>query len=182
MWRRLILALALLLTAMALPAAHAERRAVEDERFLLPYALQIIGESAFERTAAVEVRLQAGVRRIDDRAFAEMPRLRSIYIPPATESIGESAFASDDHLVIHGVPGSFAEDYAEKYGFEFVARDISGIPEDGRRPENPGRAALPGGSAGISDGGERPADAGPPELTADPKERPEYYPIDYDFP
>ena len=42
-----------------------------------------------------------------------------IYIPEATVTIDKDAFSGDDGLIIIGKSESYAETYAQEYGFDF---------------------------------------------------------------
>lgn len=93
----------------------------EPQELVLPSSLQEIDEEIFEGGNFEYVRLPEGAKRIRNRAFANCKRLISIYIPSATTSIAEDAFnGCPDNMTIFGLQGSYAEFYAEKYGFEFV--------------------------------------------------------------
>ena len=183
-WIRLLMPVAFIGILLAIPIGCARAEGDESQRMLLPYSLKSIESSAFEKTAAREVYLPAGVTRIGYRAFANMSALEAVYLPPAAAYIDESAFASDDRLVIYGIPGSEAEDWAAKHSVPFVSKDIWGITED--------RSANPDTSEPASDVlTDEPStdDTLMPvfgmalkALSVDPKEKPEYYPIDYDFP
>ena len=59
--------------------------------------------------------------KIGPRAFADCPNLAYIYIPEATRRIDPNAFGKTNNLTIIGKDGSYAEFYAQKYGFTFEA-------------------------------------------------------------
>ena len=89
--------------------------------FIPPAKLTEIGEEAFAGVAATAVKLGENVSSIGSRAFADCPNLSAIYIPAATKSIDESAFADDGMLAtIVGKSGSAAEAFAKDNGYEFV--------------------------------------------------------------
>lgn len=58
---------------------------------------------------------------IGDDAFAYCLNLEKIVIPPSVTGIRYNAFHYDTKLEIYGVPGSYAEKYAEWFGFPFHA-------------------------------------------------------------
>ena len=90
---------------------------------ILPAAIQVIGEEAFEGTAAREVVLPGDVSRIEDRAFAGMENLRAVNIPESVEFIGEDVFAGDEKVTIYGISGGRAEEYARKNNLRFQRTD-----------------------------------------------------------
>ena len=87
--------------------------------FQLPSSLQSIEEEAFEGTAAAQVVLFDHVRRIQSRAFADMPYLEAVFIPESVLWLGDGVFSGAQSLTIYGVPGSFAETYARENQFVF---------------------------------------------------------------
>ncbi len=89
--------------------------------FVLPASLTTIGEEAFAGGAFTYARIPEGTTRIEGRAFADCPNLRHVYIPESATSIDSTAFAGTSGLTIHGKDGSYAEFYASKYGFAFIA-------------------------------------------------------------
>ena len=80
--------------------------------FILPANLTSIEEEAFAECAFTY---------IGPRAFADCPNLAYIYIPEATRRIDPNAFGKTNNLTIIGKDGSYAEFYAQKYGFTFEA-------------------------------------------------------------
>lgn len=52
-------------------------------------------------------------------AFADCISLENITIPPSVDDISDTAFASANHVTIHGVKGSYAEEYAKKRNIPF---------------------------------------------------------------
>lgn len=89
--------------------------------FILPAALTEIDEEAFAGGAFTYAHIPDGTMRIERRAFADCPNLKDVDIPASATSIDPTAFADTSGLTIHGTDGSFAEFYANKYGFGFVA-------------------------------------------------------------
>ncbi len=111
----------------------------------LPRTVKSIGASAFENCSGLESihssdglltikkRAFAGctslesfffpdaIKKIGDQSFLRCFRLSKIYIPNSCQSIGKDAFGNCPSIVIHGKPGSIAEDYARAYSLPFVA-------------------------------------------------------------
>ncbi len=86
----------------------------------IPGNVDSIGEEAFENCEDLStVVIQNGLTSIGDLAFAYDP-LTDVTIPPTVISIGEDAFSwGGTDIVIHGEAGSYAEEYAEEYEFDF---------------------------------------------------------------
>lgn len=89
--------------------------------FRLPSSLKTIGAEAFCGGAFRYPLLPDGVTSIGKRAFADCPNLSYIYIPASVKSIDSTAFAGVSDLNILGAAGSYAERFAAKYGFHFIA-------------------------------------------------------------
>lgn len=179
-WRIALLA-GLALVFMAFCPVLAERGSPEPGIMRFPIDLRVIEEGAFENTAARELYFQAKLTRIGDRAFADMPCLRAAYIPPTVTDIADDAFRSDGRVTLYGVGGSPIEDWARNHGFAFIERDVWGLAPAGPSPERraapmPGRGVAPRALPGLL------LVALLMQLALPPKERPEMYPIDYDFP
>ena len=84
-----------------------------------PASLEVIEEEAFEGTAIVNVKIPETVTTISDRAFANIPTLRSIRIPLATTQIASNAFAGSNNVTINAAPDSYARKYAKAHGLPF---------------------------------------------------------------
>ena len=81
-------------------------------------------DTAFLREIGEEIaRLYdgSGVTKIGARAFADCPKLQHIEILGPDTWIDPTSFAGVSELTIHGADGSYAEFYASKYGFNFIA-------------------------------------------------------------
>ena len=76
---------------------------------------------AFIGIAAASVKLPDGLQTIGGMAFANCPNLTLIYIPASCTSIAYNAFSNVSGLTIRGEAGSYAEDFADMYGFDFEA-------------------------------------------------------------
>lgn len=89
---------------------------------ILPAATEIIEESAFEGSGFSYVQLPETTKSIRSKAFAECKNLRFIYIPDSVSSIAADAFTGVNDLTIIGEDNSYAESYANRYGYDFVTR------------------------------------------------------------
>ena len=66
--------------------------------------------------------IREGCREIGAWAFAGCGSLTDIYIPSSVVTIAQTAFAGGhSDLIIHGVPGTQAQAFAEARGFGFRA-------------------------------------------------------------
>lgn len=127
---------------------NAFRDCVSLREIILPEDCRAIGASAFAgctslETAVIEVGvtniskgafancsslkellMSSNLRRIDAGAFRGCTALEEVMIRPNVTEIITNAFAGcSKDLVIKGVPGSYAQEYAERMGFGFVALD-----------------------------------------------------------
>ena len=91
--------------------------------FVIPSGITEIAEESFTGIAAKRVKLPENCAGISANAFAYCPNLIGIYIPDSCTSIAKTAFSGVTNLTIYGYDGSYAEFFAGKYGFEFVAID-----------------------------------------------------------
>ena len=90
---------------------------------VLPASLKKIEEEAFVGGAFNYVYISDGIEIIGARAFAECQNLQYIRIPESATQIAPDAFEGVSGIVIYGKDGTYAEYYAGKYGFDFVAID-----------------------------------------------------------
>ncbi|MDD4583644.1 MAG: S-layer homology domain-containing protein [Eubacteriales bacterium] len=96
----------------------------EIKSVVFPETLATIGTNAFHTNKLTEVILPESVTTIDDYAFGFNENLVKVVIPNPNVTIGEGAFAGgSSDLIIYGVPGSSAEEYATTNGITFI--DIS---------------------------------------------------------
>lgn len=96
---------------------------IPDADFILPSALQVIGDEAFAGVNAIYVKLGEDVTEIGDSAFANCGNLKWIYIPTGTVTISDSAFEGTNGLTILGYKNTEAQSYAARLGCAFVALD-----------------------------------------------------------
>ena len=75
-----------------------------------------------------EVTLEEGITLIEDDSFANCDNLEKIVIPKSVTGIRYTAFTYDTKLTIYGYKDTYAEKYAEIFGFPFVALDDSDTP------------------------------------------------------
>ena len=171
---------------IVLSSAFAEEDAgASSSTFMMPSSLKVIEDSAFENTAPREVFLPDSMEYIGDRVFSGIPRLKTVYIPASVGYIGENAFAGQNGLVIVGIPGSYAQDWARQHGIRFVVMDvwITDAAEQvwRRRDTYCVKAFAILLAAAILKIRWLFEASWIPALT-NPKEKPEMYPIEYDFP
>ena len=88
--------------------------------FFIPSFVTVIEEEAFMGIPAKCIKLSENVKEIGAKAFANCKGLEAIYIPSTCKSIASNAFSDVTGLTIFGADGSYAEFYANKYGFDFV--------------------------------------------------------------
>ncbi len=81
--------------------------------------VKIIGEGAFAGLGYLtSIVIPATVEEIGRTAFADCTSLRTIYFEGDPSVLGEQIFPG--YAVIFGKPGGHVEEYAKKYGKEFV--------------------------------------------------------------
>ena len=113
--------------------ARRARSAAEEAGFILPGALTIIEESAFEGVIAETVEISENVVSIEARAFADCKNLREITIPATVLTIDETALAGCKNVTVYGAKDSAAEKFVQavnaadpEAGFVFV--DVNAEP------------------------------------------------------
>ena len=91
--------------------------------FVLPAALQTIGEEAFSGVDATVVYLPDSVTAIEAGAFRNAAHLRQIRISATVVTIAPDALEGvpSAQLTIFGTPGSAAEDFAALISARFIA-------------------------------------------------------------
>jgi len=88
----------------------------------IPASVRIIDTSAFSTCENLtEVTIEEGCIHIGFRAFGNCKRLQSIMIPASVKQIENEAFLNCTKLTIYGVPGSYAETYAQNHKIPFVS-------------------------------------------------------------
>lgn len=112
------------ITFFSLLTAYADELENKQAVFVLPLSLQEIEEEAFFDTAVETVVFPEGLLRIGEKAFDKAWHLTDVYIPVTTECIADSAFSSSSNLKIHGIDGSYANEWANKQEIPFVVDNI----------------------------------------------------------
>lgn len=120
----IVLLIIVSLLLFSFTVAFADETETESQgTFVFPASLQVVEEDAFSGTAAETVILPEGLLEIDDNAF-EGTQLKDVFIPNTTENIADTAFDNIPDLTIHGLDGSYAEDWAEEHHIPFVEDNI----------------------------------------------------------
>lgn len=91
----------------------------------LPDSIRTIEKLAFARCRSLKaLKLPKYVERIEQYAFSECIGLQVVYIPMSAEMISETAFnGCRADLVIAGISGTEAENFAKSHQIEFLAMD-----------------------------------------------------------
>lgn len=133
-WIKRILCLAVMIIAFSLDfmPSQASQAAPEEEKksspaavqkaenvLVLPASLQMIGEDAFGGSAAEAVLLPTGLEAVEKKAFADMPELKSVYVPETVTQIDRQAFSGAGKPVLIGQTGSRAESWAMENRYDF---------------------------------------------------------------
>ena len=187
MMKRIAFMAAMFLAALlfSIPNALADETVINPQAtYIFPLSLQTIEEEAFSNTAAETVIFADSLVYIGENTFSRAKNLADVFIPESTRYIAESAFSTDSSLVIHGVKGSYAEDWAKKHKIPFVEENIwKHILDNDRRIDVP---ELEMDSLYKANHPERIAKIVPRSENEDeskrPQDRPELNPIDYRFP
>ena len=88
--------------------------------FILPQGIQMIEDEAFCGIIAQSIRLPDSLSAIGHRAFASCKILRQIIIPQSVTSISDDAFDGCDILIVYGITGSYAEQFAAEHNLRFI--------------------------------------------------------------
>ena len=88
--------------------------------------LTSIPASTFEHCDALErVSLPYRIASIGSKAFKDCVKFEAITIPRATASIDATAFSYPARLTVYGVPGTYAETFANEIGASFVNNEVT---------------------------------------------------------
>ncbi len=79
----------------------------------IPDTVSEIGSDAFLRCGVNKVVWPKGITHIPSGMFRDCPQLYEIVIPPQVTEIGRRVFSRANVLIIHGKPGSVAEQFAK---------------------------------------------------------------------
>lgn len=82
----------------------------------LPSHLMVIEEEAFENTSLVHVQLSDRIFIIGERAFSNIPSLRTVKLPERIQLIASDAFIGSEHVTLSGKPGSHSRTWAGENG------------------------------------------------------------------
>ncbi len=107
-----LLFLLVIMFALAITTGIAEENA-------LPGHLKIIGEEAFEGTAITNISIPESVEKIENRAFADIEQLLLANISADTIQISENAFDGKHKLILRGLAGSDAQNWAKRRNIPF---------------------------------------------------------------
>lgn len=114
---------------MGLPVSAVEANAFQGDSVLrvltIPGSVQQIGSMAFNRCPALEqVKMEEGVRRIDDYAFAECGKLNTIDLPDSLEYFAANAFeGTSPQMTLWGHHGSVVESGLQGTDLNFAVRE-----------------------------------------------------------
>ena len=89
---------------------------------------KIAAEAFIANTGIKNIVIPNGVLSIEDNAFSQCTSLLSVTIPQSITSISPLAFEGCDKLVIHGITGSYAENYAKDNNIKFVDDTVT-VPQ-----------------------------------------------------
>ena len=96
------------------------------EEILLSETIKVIPKGAFEACLKLKkIILTNGIQEVEEDAFKECINLRELFIPCKTKKISSLSFSYLDILLIRGVAGSYAEQYAKENDIAFVAQHIA---------------------------------------------------------
>lgn len=95
-------------------------------KITVPGKVRTLSAGAFDICANLyEVIIEEGVESIGDEndyraIFSYCPKLTKIFIPETVKSIDKRAFEKSSNLIIYGVPGSYAQQYAVEKDIPFM--------------------------------------------------------------
>ncbi len=70
-----------------------------------------------------EVILSGRMNTLESSAFTNCINLKKLTIPRSVQSIGNNAFSYPTKMTVYGVPGTYAEEWANSVGAAFVGQD-----------------------------------------------------------
>ena len=156
----------------------------EKGAFILPPSLIEIEEEGFWGTNAQTVVFPDGFMTLQDGVFENALKIQSVYLPPSTAFIAESAFPKKADLTIYGAEESYTQEWAEAHEFQFVPREIGNLTADYSKKIREHKTDnyffyLLGLLEGID---LRMPLSETENLSRRPQDRPELNPVDYKFP
>lgn len=180
-WRLILLATLLLILIAVLSCACAEE---ETGILRFPSSIKTVEDHSFQGTAASIAVFPDGAAYIGDEAFADSPNLVAVYLPASVEHIGNGAFRGSKDLILFGAFDSYAQRWARENGYIFIPVDICIPPDQNGVKRRPGKTIQ---HYIMAD--RKPdvvfvlrQDAVDACMFNCPGEKPEMYPLDYDFP
>ncbi len=84
----------------------------------VPFSLIRIEDEAFSGTKLRNILLNTQVEYIGNAAFGNNDNLQDVFIYERTSYIGFEAFSKK--TIIHGIEGSYAQQWSEKNGYSFI--------------------------------------------------------------
>ena len=95
------------------------------EKVILPNTITTIAGYAFYNcTGLKEILLPENATTIEQNAFSNCSNMKQIWIGEAVSKIEDNAFSNCESLTIHGVEGSYAQEYAIANGIPFSTENI----------------------------------------------------------
>ena len=98
----------------------------------LPYGLQIIGSGAFRNTKLETLEIPEGVTYLDDYTLANIPTLKSVYLPKSLTTFVQSWDKPSESVEYHVYLDSFALEYMIEKQLNFKLRDENVAKDDSR--------------------------------------------------
>lgn len=150
--------------------------------FSFPDSLLVIEEEAFTGTAANIIILPEGFQLICENAFSNVSALKDIYIPDSTTFIADNALPLNSALTIHGVGGSFAEQWADQHEVAFNRTNIKTSLAGDEKDADHGKAENVFHVFASESPGSGTRHPQAEFRSRRPQDRHELNPIDYKFP
>ena len=98
----------------------------------LPYGLQIIGSGAFRNTKLETIEIPEGVTYLDDYTLANIPTLKSVYLPKSLTAFVQSWDTPSESVEYHVYLDSFALEYMIEKQLNFKLRDENVANDDSK--------------------------------------------------
>ena len=98
----------------------------------LPYGLQVIGSGAFRNTKLETIEIPEGVTYLDDYTLANIPTLKSVYLPKSLTAFVQSWDTPSESVEYHVYLDSFALEYMIEKQLNFKLRDENVANDDSK--------------------------------------------------
>ena len=98
----------------------------------LPNGLQIIGSGAFRNTKLETIEIPEGVTYLDDYTLANIPTLKSVYLPKSLTTFVQSWDTPSESVEYHVYLDSFALEYMIEKQLNFKLRDENVANDDSK--------------------------------------------------